>query len=201
MELPELPRKAAADIPLFDSSTQVTVVGGVNVPAATPAAAPQGAEGPPVGWLVQPGAEPVPGYRLVERLGQGRSSEVWKATGPGGHPVAIKFLQFGQQGLEVQAQFLESIKLLRHANLLALFGAWQAGGRLCIVMELADRTVLDRFHELVERGEPGVPAAELLDYMRDAAKGIDYLNEAHHTLAGNAGGRITHGNIKPGNLL
>ncbi len=37
-------------------------------------------------------AEPIPGYKLIERLGGGGFGEVWKAMAPGGILKAIKFV-------------------------------------------------------------------------------------------------------------
>ena len=47
------------------------------------------------------GSQPIPGYTLVEFLGRGSYGEVWKATGPGGTEVAVKFIALdSQQGLK-----------------------------------------------------------------------------------------------------
>src|SRR5262249_36454771 len=81
------------------------------------------------------------------------------------------------------------------------FGAWEVNGRLVLAMELADQTLLERLGELTRHGEPGIPGPELLEYMREAAKGIDFLNEPRHR--GPGGGPVggPARDIKPQNLL
>src|SRR5262249_26550509 len=95
----------------------------------------------------------------------------------------------------------ELMKAIRHANLLSVSGAWQASGLLIIAMELAEGSLLDRLKEAVARGQPGVPAAELLEYMTDAARGIDFLNEARHDLGPGQVGGVRHRDIKRANLM
>ena len=38
------------------------------------------------------GSEPIPGYRLIERLGGGAAGVVWKCTAPGGLTIALKII-------------------------------------------------------------------------------------------------------------
>jgi tetratricopeptide (TPR) repeat protein len=138
-----------------------------------------------------PGAEPVPGYVLVKRLGRGGCGEVWQADGPGGFSVALKFVSLGDEVANVELRSLSLLKEIRHANLLGISGAWQTGGMLVIALEMADGSLLDRLKTASEAGRRGLPAAMLLEYMQDAARGIDHLHERG----------IQHRDIKPANLL
>jgi serine/threonine protein kinase len=147
------------------------------------------------------GMEPVAGYRLMSRLGQGGFGEVWKATGPGGFAVALKFVRLAGKAGTVEKHALEVIKDIRHANLLATFGAWQQNGFLVIAMELADRTLFDRFEETKAQNLSGIPGLELLEYLSEAAKGIDFLNASCHAIEDQESVGIQHRDIKPQNLL
>jgi serine/threonine protein kinase len=49
--------------------------------------------------LILPNAEPIPGYKLIERLGRGGYGEVWKASAPGGIHKAIKFVYGDMEGV------------------------------------------------------------------------------------------------------
>src|SRR4051812_27503186 len=95
------------------------------------------------------GSEPVPGYLLVERLGRGGYGEVWKARGPGGFKLALKFVSLAETIGSIELRALEVIRDVRHAHLIATFSAWQFDDFLILAMELADRTVFDRFREAV----------------------------------------------------
>jgi formylglycine-generating enzyme required for sulfatase activity len=146
----------------------------------------------PAGRLrLEPGVEPVPGFTLVQPLGRGGFGEVWKAKGPGGFPVALKFIPLGGQAGAAEMRSVELMKEARHAHLLVQFGAWERDGVLVVAMELADRTLADRLSEAMRQGLPGIPRAEALEYLSDAARGIDHLN----------GLGIQHRDVKPKNLL
>jgi serine/threonine protein kinase len=137
------------------------------------------------------GSEPVPGYRLVRRLGKGGAGEVWEATGPGGFPVALKFVAVEGKLGKAEEVALEQVKGLHHPHLLAVFGAWRVGSWLVIASELAERSLADRLQECLGQGHAGISGPELHPYMQDAAKGLDYLN----------GAGVQHRDVKPANLL
>jgi formylglycine-generating enzyme required for sulfatase activity len=156
---------------------------------------------PPAVPSPQPGAELVPGYRPVRQLGKGAFGEVWQAIGPGGVPVALKLIPLQGSDVSPELRALELMKSVRHAHLLALAGCWQVGTLLVVAFELADGTLMQRLQQCQAEGLPGIPPEELRCYMREAAKGIDFLNEPRHSVEGRTAVAIQHRDVKPANLL
>lgn len=144
-------------------------------------------------------AEPIPGYRLIERLGRGGYGEVWKAEAPGGMLKAIKFVygnldEATENGkpAEQELKALNRVKSIRHPFILSLERIDVIDGQLVIVMELADRNLFDRFRECQLQGLPGIPRDELLRYMEETAEALDLMNSQF---------QIQHMDIKPQNIF
>lgn len=174
--------------------------------------------------------EILPGYRLLVLLGRGGFGEVWKARGPGGTEVAIKVLANldSNTGLK-EYRSLQRIKLIRHAHIVLLQGVWlkdrqarilseeameafeqsltkaptvslaatHGSLELITVMGLGDETLDAR---LKRAGPGGLPREQVLGWMLEAARGLDYLNDPRKRAA--AGSQaIQHCDIKPQNIL
>lgn len=146
-------------------------------------------------------AEPIAGYRLIERLGGGGFGEVWKAEAPGGIFKAIKFVYGNLQSkddddnarAEQEFKALSRVKLVRHPFILSLERYDIIDDQLVIVMELADRTLWDRFIECRKSGQEGIGRVELMSYLRDTAEALDFMNSGQYPLQ--------HLDIKPQNLF
>ncbi len=158
------------------------------------------ADGPPTLALRQ-GAEPIPGYRLIRKRGRGGFGEVWEAESSGGIHVALKFVHGTPRARAAELRALDFARGIRHPKILANFAVWQAGDSLVIGLELADGSLWDRYVRAADEGLGGIPRAELLGYMADAASALDYLNDPCHTVEGRPGVGIQHRDIKPPNIL
>src|SRR5262249_45104998 len=76
---------------------------------------------------VEPQAEPIPGYKLIERLGGGGFGEVWKAEAPGGLHKAIKIVYGDMQTMGEESQradqelkAMKRVTSVRHPYILSL---------------------------------------------------------------------------------
>lgn len=151
------------------------------------------------GYRQRANSEPLPGYRLLDHLGRGGFGEVWKCEAPGGLLKAIKFVYPDSEAddapgdsLRQEYEAFQHIKTIRHPFLLMLERVELIDGVLASVMELADAGLQDRFQECLELGLKGIPRAELLGYLTDAAEALDVISVKHG---------LQHLDIKPANLF
>ncbi|MBV9124522.1 MAG: protein kinase [Planctomycetes bacterium] len=136
---------------------------------------------------------PTGGYRFLNRLGHGSFGEVWRAEAPGGVEVAVKVLRgvVGREEARQELEALDLMKRLRHSYLLQVHSFWQSEGQLLMVMDLADGSLRDRLRKHVQAGRPGIPPAELIACLREAAEALDFLHDH----------QVLHRDVKPDNLL
>ncbi len=143
-------------------------------------------------------SEPIPGYRLLAPLGKGGYGEVWKCEAPGGLVKAIKVVSGSanatntDNGAEQEHRALQLVKAIRHPFLLSTERVEIVDDDLFIVMELADRSLHDLLGEYRASGLAGIPRADLIGYLREAAEVLDLMNHDHD---------LQHLDIKPRNLF
>jgi serine/threonine protein kinase len=124
---------------------------------------------------------------------------VWKCEAPGGLFKAIKFVHGDLTSLETEnaaarqeLQAMQRVKLIRHPFILSMERVEIVRGQLVIVTELADRNLFEVQLDYRASGIQGIPRRELLNYLREAAEALDWMNLQFG---------LQHLDIKPRNLF
>jgi serine/threonine protein kinase len=139
---------------------------------------------------LKPGVEPLPGYRLLERIGGGGFGEVWSVEWFF-RQYALKLIR-DEKKLLIECEGLALINGLSHQHLLHRLFFTRTKAGFVVIMEVADETLEGHFAGLRGRLPVTSLCAEAVYLLRDAAEALDYL----HTE-----GEVVHLDVKPANLF
>jgi eukaryotic-like serine/threonine-protein kinase len=131
-------------------------------------------------------------YHLLDRLGQGGQSLVFKARhAEQGWIVALKVIRHELlDSSEARQQFLsemEAMAQLDHPNVVEFWDAGEAGQTFYCAMEFVEGTDLGKLVRLTGM----LPPAQACDYIRQTATGLQHAHERN----------LIHRDIKPVNLI
>jgi serine/threonine protein kinase len=141
-------------------------------------------------------AEPIPGCRLIRKLGQGAFGEVYSAEW-NGMLVAVKFfhgsldLPDDRKRVEMELEGLDRIKKVNDDSILEVYNTLVEENILILITELADTTLGKHFGMLRASCSNFDLCAKALQLLRGPAQALDHLQELG----------LSHSDIKPENLL
>lgn len=130
------------------------------------------------------------GYDILEQIGEGSFSNVYRALAPGdARPVALKIIALPQMSPDMVQRALREIAVLRsltNPHAVRLYGSGIGEGWCFISMEFLEGHQLDQWHSF---GEP-MAVATALDVILQASMGLAELHARG----------VVHRDVKPANL-
>lgn len=136
--------------------------------------------------------DPIPGYRLLNCLGEGGMGDVWAAEQlrPLRRRVAVKILRGGLDGREFLARFeieRQTLARLEHPAIATIFDAGTSQlGRPYFAMELVDGLPITDYCE-----SHGFGLRERLELLITVCRGVQHAHDRG----------VVHRDLKPSNLL
>jgi serine/threonine protein kinase len=151
-------------------------------------------------------SQPIPGYRLCEKIGIGAFGQVWKAEKDGAL-VALKFLDaraHSSSSLANEIRILRGLAELSHPHIIQFLNVHATSRYLVLEMELGDCNLHDLHQEHFDRTGTDLPRVQAIDLLDQAAEALDFLAGVslpgvHMSSISSRG--LQHCDIKPSNLL
>jgi len=170
---------------LKEAGVPTVVRSDTPAPVASAPAAPPPAKVP----AASAGQAPAPTWRFLSLRGQTPIGDLWTVEdNQGKQCLGYCLLTLDEASAEKLARVhSRGQSLLQEVGLF-----WTPEGRLVLVTELNRRTLRDHYEEWAAKGQPGIPRAELLKYLRRVAETLDQLQRQEG---------MSHLGLNPGVLL